>query len=117
MSDAPEKRVALSPKDKEEDQQYFTAFDELVVLVQDLATDLNNAEARIDTLYQSWVLRDLKAAANDATLARDAACVAYGLTRDACDAAYNARNIVIIAARDADAAYEAELKKQEEKIE
>ena len=68
MSDAPEKRAALSPKDKEEDQQYFTAFDELVVLVQDLATDLNNAEARIDTLYQSWVLRDLTQADFDAAL-------------------------------------------------
>ena len=68
MSDAPEKRAALSPKDKEEDQQYFTAFDELVVLVQDLATDLNNVEARIDTLYQSWVLRDLTQADFDAAL-------------------------------------------------
>ena len=59
-------------------------------------------------------LQELKAAANDAYDARDAACVAYGLTRDACDAAYNARNIVIIAARAADAAYEAELKKTKE---
>jgi len=57
------------------------------------------------------VLEELKTAANDA---RDAACVAYELTRDDCDAAYNARNIVIIAARDADAAYEAELKKSKE---